>query len=295
MGGASLPAMRSVPIPSPRPTARLQRSDGAGRLHFVATGGRTQARGLYQSDPVRILFPVPERGEPLPAVLVTTSGGLVGGDRIRLDLIADRDTTATISTQAAEKVYRSPGEVTRFSAGITVGAGAWLEWLPQETILFDGARFARTTDVDLETGGRLLALEMLVFGRRARGETLTSGMLRDDWRIRVDGRLAWADALRLSEPLVPLFGARAGLDGAAAMATVILAGEGGGEARDAVRAVAEERPGVRIGASVVGPVMIARFLSRDARILREAVIASVGRIRNRLAGLSERLPELWYG
>jgi len=287
--------MRSPPTPSPRPTARLQRSDGAGRLHFVAAGGRTQARGLYQSDPVRILFPVPERGEPLPAVLVTTSGGLVGGDRIRLDLIADRDTTATVSTQAAEKVYRSDGDVTGFSAGIAVGAGAWLEWLPQETILFDGARLARTTEVDLATGGRLLALEMLVFGRRARGETFAGGMLRDDWRIRVDGHLAWADALRLTEPMAPLFEAGAGLDGAAAMATVILAGAGGNEARDAVRAVAEERPAIRIGASVVGPVMVARFLGGDARNLRESVIAAVGRIRRRLAGLSERLPELWYG
>lgn len=287
--------MPSLPIPSLPPAPVLQRSDGSGRLHFVAAGGRTQARGLYQSDPVRILFPHPERGEPLPAVVVTTSGGLVGGDRIRLDFAADAGTVATVATQAAEKVYRSTGADTRLHVTIRVAAGAWLEWLPQETILFDGARLARTTDVDLAAGGRLLALEMLVFGRRARGETFASGRLRDDWRVRVDGHLAWADALRLDEPLGPAFAAAAGLDGAAAMATLLLAGDGGAEARDAVRAVAEAHPGVRIGASVVGPVMVARFLGSDARALRNSVIAAVGRVRHRLAGLSERLPELWYG
>ena len=282
------------PDPDPYP-ARLQRSDGAGRLRFVADHGRTQATGLYQSDPVRFLFPVPERGEPLPAILVTTSGGLAGGDRIRLSLAAGPGAVATVSTQAAEKVYRSTGAVTRFDTTIAVAAGAWLEWLPQETILFDGARFARTTEVDLAPGGRLLAIEMLVFGRRARGEAFSYGALRDDWRLRLDGRLAWADALRLDEPLASLFAARAGLDGAAAMATLILAGEGGAVARDAIREAAEAHPAVRIGASAVGSVMVARFLGRDARALRDAVVQAVGLVRNRLAGLSERLPDLWYG
>ncbi|BBK34402.1 hypothetical protein STHU_50360 [Allostella humosa] len=280
----------------PRPQApKLQRGDGVGRLRFVADGGRTQARGLYQSDPVRFLFPLPERGEPVPAILVTTSGGLVGGDRIRLSLAAEAGAVATVGTQAAEKVYRSTGATTRFETTVAVADGAWLEWLPQETILFDGARFARTTAVDLAPGGRLLAIEMLVFGRRARGEVFSYGMLREDWRLRVDGRLVWADALRLDAPLAPLFAARAGLDGAAAMATLILAGDGGLAARDAVREVAEACPAVRIGASVTGPVMVARFLGSDARLLRDAVVRSVGRVRHRLAGLSERLPELWYG
>jgi urease accessory protein len=279
----------------PTTAIRLQRGDGVGRLRFVAAGGRTQATGLYQSDPVRFLFPVPERGEPLPAILVTTSGGLAAGDRIRLSLAADTDAVATVSTQAAEKVYRSTGATTRFEVDIAVAAGAWLEWLPQETILFDGARLARATRIELATGGRLLAIEMLVFGRRARGEAFTYGMLRDDWRVRIDGRLAWADALGLEEPLAPAFAARAGLDGAAAMATLLLAGGDGAAARDAVRSSAERHPAVRIGASVVGPVMVARFLGNDARALRGAVIAAAGAVRNRLADLSERLPELWYG
>ncbi|WP_374449896.1 urease accessory protein UreD [Stella sp.] len=287
--------MRSAPLPSTALPTRLQRSDGRGRLRFVTAGGRTQPTGLFQSDPVRFLFPLPERGEPLPAILVTTSGGLAGGDRIRLDLAAEAGSVATVATQAAEKVYRSAGEDTRFAVAVRVARGAWFEWLPQEAILFDGARLVRTTEVDVDAGGRLLALEMLVFGRRARGEVLATGMLRDDWRVRIDGRLAWADALRLTEPLAAAFAARAGLDGAAAMATLLLVGEGGAAARDAVRAVADERPEVRIGASVVGPVMVARFLGRDARALRDAVLAAAGRVRNRLAGLPERLPELWYG
>ncbi|MGE0719376.1 MAG: urease accessory protein UreD, partial [Alphaproteobacteria bacterium] len=169
------------------------------------------------------------------------------------------------------------------------------EWLPQETILFDGARLRRKTEADVAPGGRLLALEMVVFGRIARGEAFRRGLLTDDWRIRVGGRLVWADALRLEEPMAPLFDAPAGLAGARAMATLVLVGGDGAAARDAVREVAEGAPDVRIGASVVGPVMVARFLGADARNLRSAVIGAVGAVRSRLAGLPHRLPELWYG
>ncbi|MCC7274735.1 MAG: urease accessory protein UreD [Alphaproteobacteria bacterium] len=289
--------MAMVPFEPPVPPspARLQRSDGVGRLGFAAGPAGARLCDLYQSDPVRFLFPRPAPGEPTTAVVVTTSGGIAGGDRIALAMAADAGVVATVTTQAAEKVYRSLGPDAHLAASVSVGDGGWLEWLPQETILFDGARLRRRTDLDVAAGGRVLALEMVVFGRIARGEAFTRGALREDWRVRVDGRPAWADALRLVEPLAPLFAATAGLAGARALATLVHVGPAAAAAREAVRDAADGDDGVRVGASAIGPVMVARFLGGDAQILRRAVLRAVGAVRSRLAGLPERLPELWYG
>ncbi|MGE0717812.1 MAG: urease accessory protein UreD, partial [Alphaproteobacteria bacterium] len=159
-----------VPFEPDPPAAplHLQRSNGAGLVRFAAGRSRARLADLHQSDPVRLLFPDPPSGEPATAVVVTTSGGIAGGDRIRLSLAADAGAVASVGTQAAEKVYRSTGADARIGVGLAAGDGAWLEWLPQETILFDGARLRRKTEADVAPGGRLLALEMVVFGRIAR-------------------------------------------------------------------------------------------------------------------------------
>jgi urease accessory protein len=120
---------------------------------------------------------------------------------------------------------------------VTVGENARCEWLPQETILFEGARLSRRLDIALAPGARLLAAEMLVFGRAARGERFRHGSLHDAWRIRRDGRLIWADALNLAEPAAAL-DRRFVLDGAGAMATLLLAAPDAAEHRAAARDLA---------------------------------------------------------
>src|SRR5262249_18611401 len=145
--------------------------------------GVTGIADLYQRDPCRALFPLPEADDVFQAVVVTTSGGLAGGDRVATAIGAGAPTRALITTQAAEKIYRSRGENTAISVHLAVGGEAWLEWLPQETILFDGARFRRETRIDLAPGARLLAAEIVVFGRTARGERIVSGHYLDRWRI----------------------------------------------------------------------------------------------------------------
>lgn len=278
----------------------MQRGDGVGRMRFSVAAGRdggriTRLAEVHQRYPIRVLLPHPGQGEPPTAVVITTSGGLAGGDRIRLEVAADAGAVAAVTSQAAEKVYRSLGPDARVDAVLTAGAGAWLEWLPQETILFDGARLARSTALAVEAGGQLLAVESIVFGRIARGEAFTRGRLAEDWRITIGGRLAWADALRLDEPLAPVFAAAAGLAGARALATLVLVGADAPAARDLVRAVAESFPSVRIGATAIGSIAIARFLGSDPQVLRTALAAAVGALRASAAGLPNRAPRIWYG
>jgi urease accessory protein len=142
-------------------------TEGIAEIGFKGSDGRTRLAHLYQGDPLRVLFPTPAVGDPTLAVIVTTSGGLVAGDRLQIAVNAGAGTVAHITASAAEKVYRSTGRTTLIRQAVSLAADATLEFLPPETILFDGARLSREMVVDLEPGGVFLGGDIVVFGRRA--------------------------------------------------------------------------------------------------------------------------------
>ncbi|WP_426958694.1 urease accessory protein UreD [Muricoccus radiodurans] len=274
--------------PAPPGAVRHQRAEGVAELRFERDGVRSVLRHLYQSAPLRILFPTPEPDEPPLAALVNTAGGLAGGDSLRIAATAGPGATATLCTPAAEKLYRSLGPETRIATALRVETGAVLEWLPQETILFDRARLRRRLEVDLAPGARLLAAEMLVFGRAARGERFDQGTLHDSWRLRVDGRLRWADALRLDDPAAALAD-RFGFAGAGSFATLLYAGTDAAPRLPLLRDLAGP-----LGAATVpreGVVLI-RWLG-PAVPVRAALAAAIPPLRAALFGLPPLLPRLW--
>jgi urease accessory protein len=256
-------------------------------LHFLRSGDVTRIAHLYQASPARVLFPTPEPGEAPLAALVNTAGGLAGGDAVRFDLRLGAGAVATLSTPAAEKIYRSLGPATRIDVDVDVGAGATLEWLPQETILFDRARLERRIVVSLAPDARLLFAEMLVLGRRARGEVMRTGLLHDTWRVRRGGRLAWADGVSLADDLAARVDDRFGFAGAEAMASLLLAMPGALDPlRDALRAQGAAASLVRPG------MLLARWLG-DAAAVREALGAAICILRAQALGQPGRLPRLW--
>ena len=224
---------------------------GIGRVAFAAPDGETRLKDLYQRDPVRVLFPTPPKNEIPTAVFVTTSGGLVGGDVLELTAQAAEDVAVQFMPQAAEKVYRSAGRDSRIEVTLDVEKGAWAEWLPQETIVFDGARLRRRTRADVATGGRLLAGEMLVLGRGAMKETVLTGLVRDDWDVSRDGRLVWADALCLDGAIRETAAHPAGLDGATALATAIYVADDAGDYLETAREQSDTGEEAGIGADDV--------------------------------------------
>ncbi|MGO8920125.1 MAG: urease accessory protein UreD [Stellaceae bacterium] len=278
------PAKLAATTPGPG----LQRGDGAAEIVF----GRFGLVHLYQRTPCRVLFPRPEPGDLPVAALLTTSGGLAGGDRLCLSVALEAGARAVATTAAAEKVYRSLGPDAAVTVTLAVAEGAWLEWLPQETILFDGARLVRRIAAELAPGARLIAAETVVFGRAARGERLTYGLLQESWRIRCGGRLVWADALRLDGDIGRLLAAPAGLAGAGALATALYIGEDAADQLAAARALAEADGG---GATLVNGVLLARFLAPRAEVVRGAVARYVAGLRHAAAGLPAALPRLWHG
>ena len=273
----------------------LERGDGAAELGFVRRCGVTRVDHLYQKAPCRILSPRSEAGEPLQAVLVTTSGGLADGDRLRLALAAGNGAVAQVTTQAAERVYRARDTVpARFDCDIGVGDGAWLEWLPQETILFDGARLERRTRASVAPGGRLLACEHVVLGRVARGENFTEGCLFDRLDILRDGRLVWCDALALSGDMAMARRAPWGFAGAEAIATVVYVADDAPDVRDRARNIlADAIPeGARAGVTVVNGILIARFLG-GAVAVRVGLSAFIAAFRAVAGGYRPVPPRLW--
>ena len=270
----------------------FERCDGVSELRFARRGGITFLAHLFQRAPCRVLFPNPPADDLPLAALLTTSGGLAGGDRVRISVTAEEGARAVVTTQAAEKIYRSLGPDTRIDIALTAGPDTWLEWLPQETILFDRARLERCTAAAIEPGGRLLAGEMIVFGRTARGERLTTGLLHDRWSIRVARRLVWVDAIRLEGDISNRLDAPAGFDGATAMGIVIYVGPEAPKLLPLARALALDSES-RAGATLVDGILLARFIGREARVLRADLARYVADFRRAAVGLPARVPRLW--
>jgi urease accessory protein len=271
---------------------------GAAEIHFRCHGGVTRLDHLYQRDPLRVLFPASAEGDPPLAVLLTTSGGLVAGDRLDISIRAGPGAAAHVTAAAAEKIYRSTGPTTTIRQSVAIAAGAILEFLPQETILFEGARLRRETTIDLEPGAAFLGGDIVVFGRRARGERFTTGFLREVWEVRREGRLVWGDALHLEGDIAAIIDDPACFDGAAAFATMILVPVGRDlsslieRAREVQSADAVD--GAEAGVTCVAGLVIARWLAADAAVLRRAYADLACHLRQAAMGLPPSLPRLWH-
>jgi urease accessory protein len=273
-----------------------QRVDGEARIAFRRdAAGKTVLADLYQRAPCRVLFPTTEVDEPIQSVLLTTSGGLTGGDRTRVGIEVRANAQATLTTQAAEKIYRALPDTgdALVRVDMRVGDGAWAEWLAQETIVFEGSRLRRLFAADVAATGRLLAVESIVFGRAAMGENFDTGLLHDAWRISRGGKLVWADALHLEGDVRSQRTAPWGFGTSVACSTLIYAGA------DAPQQLLEARRlldqcNLPCGATSLDGIMLVRIMAADASELRAAVMNLIAGIRRSAASLPARLPRVWH-
>ena len=269
--------------------------DGPASRHRDGDYGKTALADLYQRAPCRVLFPTTESDEPIQAVLLTTCGGLTGGDRTRVSITVAADAQATATTQAAEKIYRAlpnTGDA-RVEVDMSVSDGAWAEWLAQETILFDGSRLRRSFTADVAATGRLLAVESIVFGRTAMGESFDSGLLHDAWRIRRGGRLIWADALRLEGDVQKQRAAPFGFGTHIACSTVLYIGADASQQVNVVRELLEGCD-LACGATSLDGILLVRIMADEASKLRAVVMKLIAEIRHTAAALPARLPRVWH-
>ncbi len=288
-------ALRAIPLPSAT-TRDLERARGRIALSVRAIEGRNAIDDLGQAGCGRLLFPVRPASAPLEAVVVNTGGGLTGGDRFRVSVEAGPGADVTLTTQACEKVYaaaRAAGAVSalpaRVSTRLKLGPGAALRWLPQETILFEGSALARTLGVEMAEDSTFLAVEAILLGRQAMGETVSRAAFRDSWRIRRGGRLVFAEELAAGgdAPWERLRGAPSLLgESHAALATILHVGPSAGEGLDEARAIMEQE-GVEGGVTAFDGLCVMRLAASSGLRLRRALVAL---IQGRPGGV---LPRVW--
>jgi len=257
-----------------------------GRISVAAklAAGVTQRARLYEEGALRVRCPGPRRRE-LEAMLVNTAGGMAGGDRFEIDLTVESGARLLVTSAAAEKVYRTLGADSCISAKLDVGAGGELAWLPQETILFNGARLKRSIDVDLAADARLILAEAVIFGRAGMGEIMTEGYLLDRWRVRRGGRLIHAETMRLEGDVAGKLAQAAVACGGGAAASVLVA-----PADEAIatagRNVSPQCRG-EVGVSAWNGFAVIRLVASDGATLRH----DLSRVLPTLRG--GRLPRLW--
>jgi urease accessory protein len=260
------------------------RARGAVAFDVRSVGGVTRRGSLHESGSLRVRFPSPE-GEGLSAVFVNTAGGVAGGDRFDIEIAAGEGARLTLTTAAAEKVYRATAEPAELNIALKVADGAHLAWLPQETILFDRAKMSRHIDIDLTEAASLLLCEIAVFGRAAMGERMEQGAFVDRWRVRRGGRLVFAETVRLQDDVGSKLAQRAIANGGVAIGTaLIVPGDESLVAR--VREIASSFGG-EAAISAWNGFAMARFCAQDAARLRADMMAVLGRAS------SAPLPRLW--
>ncbi len=262
-----------------------QRATGELRVTIKSRDGRGALEGLRQEGCLKARFPRPV--DWMEVTTLNTSGGVAGGDFLRTSLSVRQGARASFTSQTAERFYRAldadaPADL---RTDIVVEAGAACEWLPQESILFDGCAMDRTLAVDVAGDGWFLGVESLVLGRAAMGERVRTARVRDKWRVRRDGRWVLHEAIRLEGDVARVLAGAATARGLGAMAMIVLVCPDAAGKLDALRAafgVAEA------GASAWNGMLVARIVAPDGATLRTSVIAGLNCLRD-----PRTLPRVW--
>jgi len=253
-------------------------------LSVKATERGTKLATLRQAGSMKVLFPR-QSDAALQAVLINTAGGVTGGDKMTVQATALPGTHLTMTTQAAERAYKAqPGEVGRVTNDLVVQDDARLDWLPQESILFEGSTLQRALRVELADTARFLMVEPLVFGRDAMGETLRDARFTDRIEIRRAGAPLYLDALRLRGDITAQMARGNVANGATAMASLVYIAPDAEALTGHIRPMLPDTGGV----SLIGAdMMVMRLLAADSFVLRQTLIPILNHLTN------DTLPRPW--
>ncbi|MEP3946276.1 urease accessory protein UreD [Ascidiaceihabitans sp.] len=247
-----------------------------GRIVISATCARdgsdllkiSRLKDLRQEGSYRSIFPRPQNGT-LEAVIINTAGGVTGGDRFATTISARQNARISVTTQAAERIYRATGsEPGHMKTNLSVAQDAQLFWLPQETILFEGCNLERSLDVDVHPSAKFLMLEPLVFGREASGEALRSGAIRDRVSITSDGCPIYLDRVQMDGDLATRLTHSAIAGGARAMASLVLVDPAAKNLLSGCRARLPQLGGASM---LVDNVLVIRLIAQDSFALRKVL------------------------
>jgi urease accessory protein len=283
--------------------------NAALELGFASVGGATLIDRRAHSGPLQIQRPFYPEGRRQPAgndrevchvYLLHPPGGMVGGDALRIDVRVGAGAHALVTTPAAGKAYRTTGAAVTLTQTLTVAAGGALEWLPQETIVYDGARAVLDTRIDLALGARFVGAETICFGLPARQEAFARGSCRQRFNLSRDGRPLFVERGRFDGGGA-VQAARWGLGGATVMSLVVASPAPPAAIVDELRAVADGDGLAAITVLSDGAdasqgahsALVCRYVGRSAERARTFLQAVWHLIRPAVLGRAAVAPRIW--
>lgn len=261
-------------------------------LGFARRDGRTLLAERRHRGPLRLQRPLyPEGPDVCHVLLLHPPGGVVGGDELHIDVHAAAGAHALITTPAAGKFYRCEDSIGRVEQRIGVDAGAIVEWLPQEAIVYAGARAETSTRIEVAQGGRFIGWETLCLGRPVGAAPFASGLLRQRFEIWRDGKPLWLERGRYAGG-APALTSAWGLRGHTVTATLVCVG---GDARlvEAIRGAVVAQDGEAFGVTRLREVTVCRYLGPSAERARRCLMPAWWQMRWALLRRGPHRPRIW--
>jgi len=262
-------------------------------LDFARRGVRSVLTGNRHLGPLRVQKPLyPEGDAVCHAIVLHPPAGIVGGDALEIAVTVAPDAHALLTTPGAGKWYRSDGAIATLTQTIRIAGGAVCEWLPQETLIFDGARGEQVTEIELAADACFIGTELLCFGRTAANERFTRGAFAMRTRIRRGEQTLWLERAKMAGGS-PLLDSPVGLGGQPVVGTMwVVSAQVDEGLRDACRQIV---PTSGTGALTLlpGGVLLARWLGSHCEPGRDWFTRLWGCVRPAIAGREAVIPRIW--
>ncbi|HHD56080.1 MAG TPA: urease accessory protein [Desulfobulbaceae bacterium] len=263
---------------------------GRLRLEYARKNGRTILAGNSHSGPLMVQRPLYPEGDVCHTCILHPPGGVVGGDRLEIDVTVGREASALITTPGATKFYRSGGRMAVQEQQITVAGNGLLEWFPQENILFPGAEATIRTRVSLGPTARFIGWEILCLGLPVNNEPFSTGRADTTLTLDLDDKPVFLDRLRVTNSND--LEAPAGLQSFPVCATFV-ATTGNGKLLETLRALTCREKEALFGVTLVDGLLVARYLGHSTFGARELFTDIWQRVRPEIAGRESCLPRIW--
>jgi len=264
-------------------------------LEFTARGVATILSDCRHQGPLRVQKALYPEGEAVcQTIVLHPPSGIAGGDQLRISATVGAAAHAQLTTPGAGKWYRSAGAEASQTLDFSVAENAALEWLPQETIVFDGARCRMDTRIALADRSRYLGWEILCLGRRAAGETFAHGHLNLHTRIERLGNVVWLERGHLSgnDPLLDSISAWAGASVCATLQATVPAGFEVAPLLEACRSVAPADQALH-GITALRGLLVARYLGHSSEAARLWFVSLWQLLRPALLGRPAVPARIW--
>ncbi|MBT9236933.1 urease accessory protein UreD [Pseudomonas inefficax] len=267
-----------------------QQHDDAGwsahlQLRFVRRDEVTRLGAWRHFGPLLVQRPFYPEGAPCHVYVLHPPGGIVAGDRLELDIQLEPGSHALLTMPGASKFYRSIGPTARLAQRFHLGADSTLEWLPQDSIFFSGARASLDSRFTLEPGARLLAWETLCLGRPVMGERFDHGAVDSCLHIQLPDEVGLHERLRIE-------GGRLDKLGGHPLLATFCAAPADQAVLERVRPLFDEMANPA-GATLLGSLLVIRVLDHDNQHLQRTLQRLWHVLRPAVLGLPACPPRIW--